>query len=93
MALDIQSYEDISTNHHLINEWDTVKPAERQRKLTLLEDGLAKQSEPPQRKFQLEYLLLPLTSNIPAASGLMLISLASANETIPFVCAIVERIN
>ena len=44
----------------------TAKPAEHQKKLTILEDGLAKQSEYQQGKFQLESLLVPLTSNSPA---------------------------
>ena len=41
----------------------TAKPAERHKKITILGDGLAKQSESKQCKFQLESLLVPLTSN------------------------------
>ena len=47
----------------------TAKPAVRQKKLTTLGDGLAKQSEPQQNKFQLESLLVPLTSNSPAVQA------------------------
>ena len=41
----------------------TAKPAERQKKLTILGEGLAKQSESQQCKFQWVSLLVPLTSN------------------------------
>ena len=40
----------------------TAKPAERQKKLIILGDGLAKQSETQQCKFQFKSLLVPLTS-------------------------------
>ena len=45
------------------------KPAERHKNLTLLGDGLAKQWEPKQWKFQLEFLLVPLTSDSPAVQA------------------------
>ena len=41
----------------------TAKPAERQKKVNILAEGLAKQSESQQCKFELESLLVPLTSN------------------------------
>ena len=47
----------------------TAKPAERQKKLTLIGDSLAKQSEPQQCKFQLESLLVVLTSHSPAVQA------------------------
>ena len=48
----------------------TAKPAERQKKLTILGGGLAKQSEPQHCKFQLESLLVPLTSNSPTVQAI-----------------------
>ena len=45
---------------------DTAKPAERQENLTIIGDGLAKQSETQRCKFLLESLLVLLTSNSPA---------------------------
>ena len=47
----------------------TAKPAVRQKKLTILEDGLANQTQPQQSKFRLESLLVPLTSNSPAVQA------------------------
>ena len=44
----------------------TAKPAERQKKLTVLGDG---QSEPQQCKFQWACVLVPLTSNSPAVQA------------------------
>ena len=44
----------------------TAKPAECQKSLIILGDGLAKQSDPQKCKFQLESLLVPLTSTSPA---------------------------
>ena len=41
----------------------TAQPDERQEKLKIFADGLAKQSEPKRCKFQLESLLVPLYSN------------------------------
>ena len=48
-----------------------AKPAERQKKLIILGDGLAKHSEPQQCKFQLESLLVPLTSNRPTVQAIL----------------------
>ena len=45
----------------------TAKPAERQKKQIILGDGLGKQSEPQQCKFQLEPLLVPMSFNSPAS--------------------------
>ena len=52
-----------------INRPITAKLAECQKKLIILGDGLAKQSGPQQCKFQLESLLVPLTSNSPAVQA------------------------
>ena len=41
----------------------TAQPDERQEKLKILGDGLAKQSDPQRCKFQFESLLVPLSSN------------------------------
>ena len=46
--------------------YNTAKTAMSHKKLIILGDGLAKQSEQQQGKFQLGSLLVPLTSNIPA---------------------------
>ena len=48
---------------HFIKSLNTAKPAERQKKLAILGDVLAKPSEPQHCKFQLESLPVPLTSN------------------------------
>ena len=73
----------------------TAKPADCQKRATILGASRAKQSESLQCKFLWEPLLVPLTSRsigqcTLTALGPILFSLPSAIETTPSVCAIVQ---
>ena len=57
-----QSCQHLQRDRHTKDGQTAAKPAESQKKLKILGDGLAKQSEPQQCKFQLESLLVSLTS-------------------------------
>ena len=83
--------------HHVI--WSTAKPAERQKTKTIRRwSGKAVRAPTVQIPIRIPAIStdLELSSStgqcILTALGTMLISLASANETIPLVCAIVEGI-